>query len=95
MNVKYLAYSFLTKPAEEAGGPSLRSSDLVQWAVQNLLPLALLIIGGGIIAAARKGRMADNANTTVNVVWGLAFIASAGVLYGFAGELTGLAFGTG
>jgi uncharacterized membrane protein (Fun14 family) len=75
-------------------GPSLNSNGVVEWAVKNLIPLVLLMIGIGIIASARKGRISDNANTLTNVVLGMAVIAGAAVLYGFAGSLTNLVFGS-
>jgi hypothetical protein len=76
-------------------GPSLNSNGVVEWGVKNIIPLVLLIIGIGIIASARKGRISDNANTLTNVVLGMGVIAGAAVLYGFAGQLTDLVFGSG
>ena len=75
-------------------GPSFNSNGLVEWGVKNVIPVVLLIIGIGIIASARKGRISDNANTITNVVLGMGVIAGAGLLYIFAGQLTDLAFGT-
>jgi hypothetical protein len=75
-------------------GPAFNSNGLVEWGVKNVIPVVLLIIGIGIIASARKGRISDNANTITNVVLGMGVIAGAGVLYVFAGQLTDLAFGT-
>ena len=77
-----------------ADGPSFNSNGLVEWGVKNVIPVVLLIIGIGIIASARRGRISDNANTITNVVLGMGVIAGAGVLYIFAGQLTDLAFGT-
>lgn len=79
----------------QGGGPTLNSNGVVEWGVKNVIPLVLLIIGIGIIASARKGRISDNANTVTNVVLGMGVIAGAAVLYGFAGQLTDLVFGTG
>ncbi|MDP9826107.1 hypothetical protein [Kineosporia succinea] len=76
-------------------GPSLNSNGVVEWGVKNIIPLVLLVIGIGIIASARKGRISDNANTLTNVVLGMGVIAGAAVLYGFAGQLTSLVFGDG
>jgi hypothetical protein len=76
-------------------GPSLNSNGVVEWGVKNIIPLVLLMIGIGIIASARKGRISDNANTLTNVVLGMGVIAGAAVLYGFAGQLTDLVFGSG
>jgi len=76
-------------------GPSLNSNGVVEWGVKNIIPLVLLMIGISIIASARKGRISDNANTLTNVVLGMGVIAGAAVLYGFAGQLTDLVFGSG
>ncbi len=70
-------------PTEWSSGASRTSS------------LVLLVIGIGIIASARKGRISDNANTLTNVMLGMGVIAGAAVLYGFAGQLTNLVFGDG
>jgi len=74
-------------------GPNINSSGVVEWGVKNVIPIVLLVIGIGIIASARKGRISDNANTLTNVVLGMGVIAGAAVLYGFAGQLTDLVFG--
>ncbi len=76
-------------------GPSLNSNGVVEWGIKNILPLILLMIGIGIIASARKGRISDNANTLTNVVLGMGVIAGAAVLYTFASGLTNLVFGGG
>ncbi len=76
-------------------GPSLNSNGVVEWGVKNIIPLVLLMIGIGIIASARKGRISDNANTLTNVVLGMVVISGAALLYGFAGQLTTLVFGNG
>ena len=85
----------VTTVLASSSGPSLNSNGVVEWGVKNVIPLVLLIIGIGIIASARKGRISDNANTVTNVVLGMGVIAGAAVLYGFAGQLTDLVFGTG
>lgn len=74
-------------------GPNINSSGVVEWGVKNIIPIVLLVIGIGIIASARKGRISDNANTVTNVVLGMGVIAGAALLYGFAGQLTDLVFG--
>jgi hypothetical protein len=76
-------------------GPSLNSNGVVEWGIKNIIPLVLLMIGIGIIASARKGRISDNANTLTNVVLGMGVIAGAAVLYTFASGLTDLVFGSG
>jgi hypothetical protein len=75
-----------------APGPGINSEGVVEWGVRNIIPLVLLIIGIGIIASARKGRLSDNANTLTNVLIGLCVIAGAGVLFAFARQLTALIF---
>ena len=77
-----------------ADGPSLNADGVVEWGVKNIIPIVLLIIGIGIIASSRKGKISDNANTLTNVILGFCVIAGAAVLYGFAGQLTDLVFGS-
>ena len=79
--------------AVHRAGPQLNSSGVVEWGVRNIIPLVLLVIGIGIIASARRGRISDNANTLTNVLLGMGVIAGAAVLYGFASQLTDLVFG--
>jgi hypothetical protein len=85
--------SAVTSALLAGSGPDINSSGVVEWGVKNVIPIVLLIIGIGIIASARKGRISDNANTLTNVVLGMGVIAGAAVLYGFAGQLTDLVFG--
>ncbi|MFI7586213.1 hypothetical protein ACIB24_03970 [Spongisporangium articulatum] len=80
--------------AKNDDSPNFNANGLVEWGVKNIIPVVLLIIGIGIIASARKGRISDNANTITNVVLGMSVIAGAGVLFVFAGQLTDLAFGS-
>jgi hypothetical protein len=75
-----------------AADPRINSTGVVQWVVRNLIPLILLIVGIGIIASARKGKLSDNANTLTNVLIGMCVIAGAGLIFGFAGQLTSLIF---
>ena len=72
--------------------PTLNSSGLVEWVVRAVIPLVLLGVGLGIIASARRGKLSDNANTLTNVFIGLAVIAGAGLLFGFAQQITDLMF---
>jgi hypothetical protein len=74
-------------------GPTINTTGVVEWGVKNIIPLVLLVIGIGIIASARKGKISENANTLSNVVLGCGVIAGAALLYGFAGQLTKLVFG--
>jgi hypothetical protein len=76
-----------------SSGPAINTTGVVEWGVKNIIPLVLLVIGIGIIASARKGRISDNANTVTNIVLGAGVIAGAALLYGFAGQLTNLVFG--
>jgi hypothetical protein len=75
-----------------AAAPAINSTGVVEWVVKNLIPLVLLVVGIGIIASARKGKLSDNANTVTNVIIGMCVIAGAGLLFGFAGQLTNLIF---
>lgn len=84
----------ITDPNGGVLGPSLDSSGVVDWGVKNVIPLILLVIGVGVIANARKGRIGENAGIITNVLIGLAVIAGAAILYGFAGSLVDLTFGT-
>ena len=76
-----------------AAGPTINSTGVVAWGVKNIIPLVLLVIGIGIIASARRGRISDNANTVTNIVLGSGVIAGAALIYGFAENLTRLVFG--
>jgi len=75
-----------------AADPSINSTGVVAWVVRNLIPLVLLVVGIGIIASARKGKLSDNANTVTNVLIGMFVIAGAGLIFGFADQLTKLVF---
>jgi hypothetical protein len=89
------AVTAATRAFTSSGGPAINSNGVVEWGVKNIIPIVLLVIGIGIIASARKGRISDNANTVTNVVLGMGVIAGAALLYGFAGQLTDLVFGSG
>ena len=77
-----------------SSGPSVNTNGVVEWGVKNIIPIILLVVGIGIIANSRKGRLSENANTLTNVVLGCGVIAGAALLYGFAGQLTQLIFGS-
>ena len=81
-------------PAEliTAAGPNINSHGIVAWAVQNIIPIVLLVIGIGIIAGARKGQMSQNAMTITNVMLGCVLIAGAALFYGFAGNIASFIF---
>jgi predicted MFS family arabinose efflux permease len=85
--------SAVTSAFVAGDGPNINSNGVVEWGVKNIIPIVLLVIGIGIIASARKGRISDNANTLTNVILGMGVIAGAALLYGFAGQLTDLVFG--
>lgn len=72
--------------------PDVNSDGIVEWGVQNILPILMLILGIGIIASARKGRMADNAMTMTNVMLGCVVIAGAAFFYGFADQIASFVF---
>lgn len=82
--------AILAAPAENQ--PTFNSSGVVEWVVRAIIPLVLLAVGLGIIASARKGKLSDNANTLTNVLIGLSVIAGAGLLFGFAQQITDLMF---
>lgn len=75
------------------GGPALNTSGITEWAIKNILPLLLLVIGLFMVAGSRKGQLSQNAGIITNAMIGLGLIASAGVLYVFAGSITQLIFG--
>lgn len=72
--------------------PSINSDGIVQWGVKNIIPIVLLIIGIGIIAGARKGRMSENAMTITNVLLGCVVIAGAALFFGFADNIANFVF---
>lgn len=86
MSVVSAAYAALA-------GPQLNTNGVVEWGVRNIIPLVLLVIGIGIIASARKGRISENANTVTNIVLGASVIAGAALFFTFADQLTNLVFG--
>ena len=88
-----MAVAFAVQVALSAAGPDINTNGVVEWGVKNIIPLVLLVIGIGIIASARRGRISDNANTVTNIVLGSGVIAGAALLYGVAGQLTNLVFG--
>ncbi len=78
-----------------AAGPDINSDGIVAWGVRNIIPIVLLIVGVGIIASARKGKMSENAMTVTNVMIGLVLIAGAALFYGFAGNIANFVFAKG
>ena len=72
--------------------PEFNSQGIVQWGVQNIVPLILLVVGIGIIASARKGRMSENALTITNIMLGCVVIAGAGLFYAFADTIATFVF---
>jgi hypothetical protein len=75
-----------------AAGPDINSQGIVAWAVRNIIPVILLVVGIGIIASARKGQMSQNAMTITNVMLGLVVIAGAAFFYSFAGSIASFVF---
>lgn len=76
-----------------AAGPTVNTNGVVAWGVKTVIPLILLAIGITIIAGARKGRMAENANTVTNILLGAAVIGGAGLIFAFATQLVTLLLG--
>lgn len=76
-----------------ATGPTVNTNGVVAWGVKTVIPLILLAIGITIIAGARKGRMAENANTVTNILIGAAVIGGAGLIFAFATQLVQLLLG--
>jgi hypothetical protein len=76
-----------------ATGPAVNTNGVVAWGVRTVIPLILLAIGITIIAGARKGRMAENANTVTNILIGAAVIGGAGLIFAFATQLVTLLLG--
>jgi hypothetical protein len=72
--------------------PDINTDGIVEWGVQNIIPILLLIVGVGIIASARKGRMSENAMTITNVMLGCVVIAGAAFFYGFADNIANFVF---
>jgi hypothetical protein len=72
--------------------PEFNSDGLVEWGVQHIIPIVLLIVGIGIIASARKGQMSQNALTVTNILLGCIVIAGAAFFYGFADSIAGFMF---
>ncbi|MGH3432023.1 MAG: hypothetical protein ACRDQB_04215 [Thermocrispum sp.] len=72
--------------------PTVNSDGIVQWGVRNIIPILLLIVGIGIIASARKGRMSENAMTITNVMLGCVVIAGAAFFFGFADQIASFVF---
>ena len=75
-----------------AAGPDINSDGIVTWGVKNIIPIALLFIGIGIIAGARKGQMSQNAMTVTNVLLGCVVIAGAALFFGFADNIASFVF---
>lgn len=78
-----------------SASPSINSHGIVEWAVKNIIPIVLLVIGIGIIAGARKGQMSLNALTITNVLLGCAVTAGAALFYGFADNIASFVFAQG
>jgi len=72
--------------------PRINSEGVVEWVVQNIIPIVLLFIGLGIIAGARKGQMSQNAMTITNVLLGCMVIGGAALFYGFADNIASFVF---
>ncbi len=84
---------FITELATAA--PAINSHGIVDWAVKNIIPIVLLVIGLGIIAGARKGQMSQNAMTITNVLLGCVVIAGAALFFGFGDSIANFVFAKG
>ena len=72
--------------------PTFNSDGIVAWGVKNIIPIILLVVGVGIIAGARKGKMSENALTITNILLGCVVIAGAALFYGFADGIATFVF---
>ncbi|WP_148573454.1 hypothetical protein [Nocardioides caldifontis] len=86
---------FIPSPAASGTGPDINSDGIVEWGVQNLVPIILLVVGLAIIAGARKGQMSQNALTLTNVLLGCVVIAGAAMFYGFGDDIASFVFAQG
>lgn len=84
--------SLLTAAVSMAAAPDINSDGIVEWAVRNIIPIVLLVIGIAIIAGARKGQMSQNAMTVTNVLLGCAVIGGAAMFYGFGDNIASFVF---
>jgi len=78
-----------------AADPTINSQGIVEWGVQNIIPIVLLFIGLAIIAGARKGQMSQNALTITNVLLGCAVIGGAALFYGLGDNIASFVFAKG
>jgi hypothetical protein len=72
--------------------PTFNSDGIVAWGVKNIIPIILLVVGVGILAGARKGKMSENALTITNILLGCVVIAGAALFYGFADGIATFVF---
>ena len=79
-------------PRRALAAPDVNTDGIVEWGVRNIIPILLLVVGIGIIANARKGRMSENAGTISNVLLGCVVIAGAAFFYAFAGDIANFVF---
>jgi hypothetical protein len=79
-------------PRRVLAAPDVNTDGIVEWGVRNIIPILLLVVGIGIIANARKGRMSENAGTISNVLLGCVVIAGAAFFYAFAGDIANFVF---
>ncbi len=84
--------SLLVSAVALAAAPDINADGIVSWAVRNIVPVILLVIGLAIIAGARKGQMSQNAMTITNVLLGCAVIGGAALFYGFGDNIADFVF---
>lgn len=73
------------------GDASLNTDGIRDWALDNIVPVLLLVIGIGIIAGARKLKGADVATTSIITVVGIIFCVGAGLFVAIANGINGIA----
>lgn len=72
-------------PMADVNTPGIKS-----WLLTNIVPLIMAVIGLGILASARKGRLSEVLSTATIVLVGLFFIVGAGAMVAFGQTLSEL-----
>lgn len=69
---------------------ALDSGKIQEYALANVVPLLLLVIGIGVIAGSKKMKARDGGNTLLWVVIGVFIIVAGTVFRSFADQMVGL-----
>jgi hypothetical protein len=82
----------LPSPTAEAPAPTtpdvgFDTSGAVTLVVKNVVPLLLVFLGILFIGRSARGRMSDVTTSSAIAIWGIAFIAGAGVFYGLGDDI--------